>query len=109
MAHGGGPEVQTINGIAYANLKGLDFKKGQNIRFVVFAMNDEGTQNHTVHFHGEMLREMSRKNLYKDVFDLPSAVAMDLMMKAENVGKWMLHCHVEHHASEMMATYEISE
>ncbi len=109
MAHGGGPEVHTINGIAYANLKGLVFKKGQNIRFVVFAMDDEGTQNHTGHFHGEMLREMSRKNLVKDVFDLPSAVAMDLMMNAENVGKWMLHCHVEHHASEMMATYEISE
>jgi manganese oxidase len=109
LAHGGGPEVQTINGIAYANLKGLSFMKGKNVRFVVFAMNDEGGQNHTVHFHGEMLREMSRRNLYKDVFDLPSAVALDLMMNAENVGKWMLHCHVEHHAAEMMATYEITE
>jgi FtsP/CotA-like multicopper oxidase with cupredoxin domain len=108
LAHGGGPEVQTINGISYANLNGLNFKKGQNVRFVVVAMNDEGTQNHTVHFHGEMLREMSRRNLYKDVFDLPSAVAIELMMKAENIGKWMLHCHVEHHASEMMATYEIA-
>lgn len=106
-AHGGGPEVHTINGIAYANLKGLDFSKGEKVRFVVIAMNDEGTQNHSVHFHGEMLREMSRRDLYKDVFDLPSAVALDLMMDADNVGKWMLHCHVEHHASEMMATYEI--
>ncbi|MEO6097402.1 MAG: multicopper oxidase domain-containing protein [Fibrobacteria bacterium] len=109
MAHGGGPEVQTINGLAFANLKGLSFKKGANVRFVVFAMNDEGNQNHTAHFHGEMLREMSRRNLYKDVFDLPSAVALDLMLKAEHVGKWMLHCHVEHHAAEMMATYEITE
>jgi FtsP/CotA-like multicopper oxidase with cupredoxin domain len=107
-AHGGGPEVQTINGTAYANLDGLSFRKGQMIRFIVFAMNDEGTQNHTVHFHGEMLREVSRRNLYKDVFDLPSAEAIELMMDAENVGKWMLHCHVEHHASEMMATYEIA-
>ena len=109
LAHGGGPEVHTINGIAYANLKGLTFKKGQKIRFVVLAMNDEGTQNHTVHFHGEMLREFSRRNLYKDVFDLPSAEAIDLMMDAENPGAWMLHCHVEHHAAEMMATYEIKD
>ncbi len=109
LAHGGGPEVNSINGTAFANLEGLAFKKGQRVRFVVFAMNDEGTQNHTVHFHGEMLREMSRRNLYKDVFDLPSAEAVDLMMDAENAGKWMLHCHVEHHASEMMAMYEITD
>lgn len=106
-ARGGGPEVQTINGIAHGNLPRLTFKQGQKIRFVIVAMNDEGTQNHTVHFHGEMLREMSRRNLYKDVFDLPSAVAMDLMMEAENPGLWMMHCHVDHHASEMMAMYEI--
>lgn len=106
-ARGGGPEVHTINGIAYANLPGLSFKQGQRVRLAIVAMNDEGSQNHTAHFHGEMLQEVSRQNLYKDVFDLPSAVALELMMKADNLGKWMLHCHVEHHASEMMAMYEI--
>lgn len=106
-ARGGGPEVNTINGIAHGNLKKLVFKQGQKVRFVIVAMNDEGSQNHSVHFHGEMLQEMSRRNLYKDVFDLPSAVALDLMMEAENPGLWMIHCHVDHHASEMMATYEI--
>lgn len=106
-ARGGGPEVNTINGIAHANLGGLKFKQGQKVRIVVVAMNDEGTQNHTIHFHGEMLREMSRRNLYKDVFDLPSAVALDLMLEADNPGGWMMHCHVEHHGSEMMAMYEI--
>lgn len=109
MARGGGPEVQTINGTAHANLKGLNFKLGQKVRFVVFAMNDEGSQNHTLHFHGEMLQELSRRNVYKDVFDLPSAQAIDLMMNALNPGKWMIHCHVDHHANEMMATYEISD
>jgi hypothetical protein len=106
-ARGGGPEVHTINGIAYGNLKKISLKQGQKVRFVVVAMNEEGSQNHTIHFHGEMLREMSRRNLYKDVFDLPSAVALDLMLEAENPGLWMMHCHVEHHASEMMAMYEI--
>ena len=106
-ARGGGPEVQTINGIAHANLPKLVFKQGQKVRFVVVAMNDEGSQSHSIHFHGEMLREMSRRNLYKDVFDLPSAVALDLILEAENPGVWMIHCHVEHHASEMMAMYEI--
>lgn len=108
-ARGGGPEVHTINGIAHGNLPTLKFKQGQKVRFVVVAMNDEGNQNHSVHFHGEMLREMSRRNLYKDVFDLPSAVALDLILDAVNPGLWMIHCHVEHHASEMMATYEISK
>ncbi len=107
LARGGGPEVNTINGITYANLNGLHFIKGQKVRFVVFSLNDEGSQNHTVHFHGEMLKEMSRQNLNQDVFGLPSAVAIDLRMDALNVGNWMLHCHVDHHASEMMATYDI--
>jgi FtsP/CotA-like multicopper oxidase with cupredoxin domain len=107
-ARGGGPEVHTINGIAHGNLNTLRFKLGQKIRVVVVAMNDEGDQNHSVHFHGEMLREMSRRNLYKDVFDLPSAVALDLILEADNPGRWMMHCHVEHHASEMMAAYEIA-
>lgn len=106
-ARGGGPEVHTINGIAHGNLPKLRFRQGQKARIVVVAMNDEGNQNHTVHFHGEMLREMSRRNLYKDVFDLPSAVALDLILEADNPGSWMLHCHVEHHASEMMALYDI--
>lgn len=106
-ARGGGPEVHTINGIAQGNLKKMSFKQGQTVRFVIVAMNDEGSQNHSAHFHGEMLREMSRRNYYKDVFDLPSAVALDLILEAENPGLWMLHCHVEHHASEMMALYEI--
>jgi multicopper oxidase len=39
----------------------------------------------------------------------PSAVAVDLVMDADNPGTWMLHCHVEHHASEMMAVYSIAE
>lgn len=106
-ARGGGPEVHTINGIAHGNLKKMTFKQGQKVRLVVVAMNEEGSQNHSIHFHGEMLREMSRRNLYKDVFDLPSAVAVDLILEADNPGTWMLHCHVEHHASEMMAMYEI--
>jgi FtsP/CotA-like multicopper oxidase with cupredoxin domain len=108
-ARGGGPEVHTINGMAHGNLPKLTFRQGQKVRIVVVAMNEEGSQNHTVHFHGEMLREMSRRNHYKDVFDLPSAVAVDLMLEADNPGTWMLHCHVEHHASEMMAVYEITK
>lgn len=106
-ARGGGPEVHTINGTAHANLPGLVFRQGQRVRFAIVAMNEEGSQNHTAHYHGEMLQEVSRLNLYKDVFDLPSAVALELMMKADNPGDWMLHCHVEHHASEMMAMYRI--
>lgn len=106
---GGGPEIHTINGLAYGNLPALRFKKGQRVRFVIFAMNEEGSQNHTAHFHGEMLRDLSRPKYFKDVFDLPSALAQELELKADNVGKWMIHCHVEHHASEMMAMYEITE
>lgn len=102
-----GPELNTINGMSFGNLPTLQFKKGQKVRFVVIAMNADGSQNHTVHFHGEMLRELSKPTYYGDVFDLPSAMAQQLEMKAENIGRWMIHCHVEHHASEMMASYEI--
>ncbi len=105
----GGPELHTINGISYSNLPSLKFKQGQKVRFIVVAMNSDGSQNHTVHFHGEMLRELSRPKFYKDVFDLPSAVAQELVMDADNIGEWMIHCHVEHHAKEMMITYMITD
>ncbi len=106
-ARGGGPELHTINGTAFSNLEGLRFVQDQKVRLVVVAMNDEGSQNHTIHFHGEMLSTMSDRKRFKDVFDLPSAYAQELILEAENVGNWMIHCHVEHHASEMMVAYEI--
>lgn len=58
---------------------GLDSDSPLSVHSHNFFYN-EGTQNHTAHFHGEILREISRRNLYKDVFGHPSALAVDLIM-----------------------------
>jgi manganese oxidase len=93
-----------INGYIFANLQGLEMKKGDRVRWHLIGMGNEA-DIHTPHWHGEIVESEGRNT---DVIELLPASMKTVDMKAENVGEWMYHCHVSDHIKAgMMTSYFI--
>lgn len=94
-----------INGYIFNNLRGLDMTEGDKVRWHLLGLGTE-VDLHTSHWHGEQVKF---NNKYTDVIELLPASMVSVDMKADNVGEWMLHCHVaDHITAGMMALYTIN-
>ena len=89
----------SINGYIYGNLPGLEMNEGERVRWYVFALGSE-TDFHTAHWHG--LRVLDEGRRRTDVVELLPATMKVVDMKADNVGTWLMHCHVAEHMQEGM-------
>ena len=70
--------------------------------------------HHPIHLHGHVFRVVSRdgrrsaRREWADTVLLPPRSRAEIAFVADNLGDWMLHCHVlEHQASGMMATFKV--
>jgi FtsP/CotA-like multicopper oxidase with cupredoxin domain len=96
--------MHAINGFIFGNLPPPTLKAGERVRWYVLGMGNE-KDIHTAHWHGKTLRVGGRSTDVIEVFP-GSMVTAD--MTADNVGTWLLHCHVADHLDAgMVATYTI--
>jgi len=95
----------SINGYLFGNLPGLDFKRGQRIRWYVFSAGTE-TGLHTPHWHGNTVVSMGQR---MDMLDLLPMSMKTADMVPDAPGQWLYHCHVNDHiAGGMAALYRVS-
>ncbi len=96
----------TINGLLYGNLDGLAMRRGERVRWHMIGLGNE-IDIHTAHWHGNTgLRRGSRT----DTVELFPATTEVVDMRPDNVGTWLLHCHVANHlAGGMMTRYRVDE
>jgi hypothetical protein len=94
-------EFSAMNGYIFGNLQGLVMREGERVRWHVMAMGSE-SDLHTPHWHGHTVTAAGHT---KDVTQLLPATTETLDMVADNVGSWMLQCHVADHMDEGMMTY----
>ena len=95
----------SINGYVFGNLPGLDFKKGEKIRWYVFAAGTE-TGLHTPHWHGNTVLSQGMR---MDMLDLLPMTMKTADMVPDDPGTWLYHCHVNDHiAAGMSAFYRVS-
>jgi FtsP/CotA-like multicopper oxidase with cupredoxin domain len=97
----------SINGLFFGNLRGLNMRKGDRVRWYVTALGSE-SDLHTPHWHGAKLLLDGKS--YVDVIELLPGSMKLADMVARNPGVWMLHCHVnDHMAAGMYTTYTITD
>ena len=97
--------MHAINGYVYANLPGLAMRVGERVRWHVISLGDE-QDLHGVHWHGGTLLSDGHR---MDAIELIPASMKTLNMVPDNVGRWLLHCHTNHHVvAGMTALYAVS-
>jgi FtsP/CotA-like multicopper oxidase with cupredoxin domain len=94
----------SINGYLFGNMPGLDFKRGQRIRWYVFGSGTE-TGLHTPHWHGNTVLSMGQR---MDMLDILPMTMKTADMVPDAPGQWLYHCHVNDHiAGGMAALYRV--
>jgi FtsP/CotA-like multicopper oxidase with cupredoxin domain len=90
-----------INGFLFGNMPGLVMNQGEMVRWYLLALGTE-VDLHTPHWHGEKVLLEGRT--YTDVVELLPASMKVGDMRADNPGRWLLHCHVDDHMTAGMYT-----
>lgn len=94
----------SINGLMMGNLKGLDMKRGERVRWYIVGLGNEDDL-HTPHWHGNTVVCNGKRT---DVLELLPATMLVADMNAENPGIWAYHCHIsDHMMAGMTALYKV--
>lgn len=99
------PNFFTINGKAYPSTETINMKVGQKllVRFI-------GTNSafiHPMHIHGGPFRIVGTDGnpvplsaqIQKDTVNVGPGERYDVIWTARRTGKWLLHCHINHHTT----------
>jgi FtsP/CotA-like multicopper oxidase with cupredoxin domain len=102
---GGMPNYFTINGKSYPATDTVHMKVGETlkVRFI-------GTNNgfiHPMHIHGGPFEVVAvdgqtlapSARYMADTVEVGPGQRYDVVWKARNPGKWLLHCHIPHHTT----------
>jgi FtsP/CotA-like multicopper oxidase with cupredoxin domain len=96
--------VYSINGFVEGNLPILTMKKGDRVRWYMFATANED-DIHTPHWHGQTVVS---NHMRMDTVQLNPMGMTIADMVADNVGTWLFHCHVnEHFEGGMQALFRV--
>jgi FtsP/CotA-like multicopper oxidase with cupredoxin domain len=96
----------SINGFLYGNLKGLNMKVGEKVRWYMMGMGTEA-DIHVPHWHGNTLLQNGMRT---DTVQLLPMTMSVLDMNPDNPGTWLFHCSVNDHIlAGMLALYTVSE
>jgi hypothetical protein len=90
--------LYSMNGFIDANLPGLTMKKGERVRWYLFA-NDNEEDVHTPHWHGQTVLF---NHMRMDMLNLGPMMMVSADMVPDNVGTWLFHCHVNEHLENGM-------
>ncbi|MEV8083350.1 multicopper oxidase family protein [Pseudarthrobacter oxydans] len=96
----------TVNGAAYPNIKPLVVIEGEAVKVTVANRTSEP---HPMHPHGHHVLVLSRNGqapaaspLWLDTFDVLPGDVWEVLLRADNPGIWMGHCHNLDHAAQGM-------
>lgn len=96
--------MHSINGEVFGNLPGLTMRKGERVRWYLFAMGTE-VDLHTPHWHGQTVLAAGMRT---DIVDLLPATMITADMVPDNPGTWLFHCHVNDHIDAgMLALFTV--
>ena len=86
-------EYFTMNGFTRGTMPLLTMKKGERVRWYLFASSTED-DTHAPHWHGQVVTYMGMRT---DTLNLGPMGMMVADMVADNPGTWLFHCHVNDH------------
>ncbi|XP_039194071.1 ferroxidase HEPHL1, partial [Crotalus tigris] len=89
----------SINGYMYGNLPGLEMCAGDLVSWYLIGMGSE-LDVHSVHFFDHVL---INRGCRTDVISLFPATFVTARMVAQNIGKWLVNCEVNHHMPDGMS------
>lgn len=95
---GGSNFMETLNGLTYGNLEGLEMRAGERVRW--YLMGTTNFEVHAPHWHGNTVQISGMRT------DVASLVTMEMAvadMVPDNSGKWLFHCHVGAHLAGGMS------
>lgn len=97
-------QKHVVNGFLYSNLMGLTMSINETVRWYAMSIGDE-VDLHGSHWHGQTLLYDGHR---VDVIELIPASMKTLDMIPDNAGKWLLHCHTNHHiVAGMIAAFDV--
>lgn len=99
------PNFFTINGKAYPSTETVNAKVGEKIRFRFIGSNNAFI--HPIHIHGGPFKVVATDGnpvpvvaqIEKDTINVAPGERYDVIWTAREKGKWLLHCHIAHHAT----------
>jgi FtsP/CotA-like multicopper oxidase with cupredoxin domain len=97
------PNFFTINGKAYPATETVSMKVGERLRIRFIGSN--GAFIHPMHVHGGPFRIIETDGqpvpeaaqVEKDTVNVGPGERYDVIWEAREPGKWLLHCHINHH------------
>jgi len=92
--------LYSLNGLIEGNLPTMTMKKGERVRWYLFANSNEDDV-HTPHWHGQTV---IFNNMRTDMVHLEPMMMIQADMVPDNVGTWLFHCHVNDHIEGGMMT-----
>lgn len=105
IMEGGLPNYFTINGKAYPSTDVIRMRVGQTLKLRFIGTNNNFT--HPMHVHGgpfqvvaidgNVLAEGAR--YLADTVNVGPGQRYDVIWPARRPGKWLVHCHIPHHAA----------
>jgi len=107
--------VWAINGIVF-DTKNPEpmfiFKRDSSERLV---FRNDTAWPHPIHLHGYVFIIISRngvkmkRKIWSDTIMIQQEKAVEVLFVADNLGDWLLHCHVlEHHEAGMATTIRVA-
>jgi len=90
----------SINGMIEGNLPVMTMRKGERVRWYLFANTNEDDV-HTPHWHGQTVLF---NHMRMDMVHLEPMMMVVADMIPDNVGTWLFHCHVTDHIEGGMQT-----
>jgi manganese oxidase len=95
---------ESLNGYIFGNLPGLTMTEGQRVRWYLMATSN--FELHAPHWHGNTV---TINHMRTDVAPLQTMGMVVADMVPDNVGTWLLHCHVGGHLKAgMQALYTVT-
>jgi len=93
----------TINGRTYDRTRPLGIRSGEATRLRI---RNHTMMTHPVHIHGHTFQVGRAGGVgpRKDTVLVPSMGGVDVELRADNPGQWMVHCHNAYHAEAGMMT-----
>lgn len=96
---------ETINGFVFGNTPSFDMRKGERVRWYLFATTN--FEIHAPHWHGNTVIARHMRT------DVTTLLPMDMVvadMEPDNAGTWLFHCHTGPHLRAGMVTrYTVRE
>lgn len=104
--HGLPKYAYTVNGRVWPHAPTLMVRQGDLVRMTVVNRDKE---SHPMHPHGHQVLVLSRDGvaasgspIWMDSFDVKAGETWDVLLRADNPGLWVSHCHNLPHATKGM-------